>query len=265
MVTGKDDGIDHNGANLLIRGCRIEGFDNEGIAASNSNNISVYNTLVKNCEQGIEAGYGNPTVSVDHCTLINNEIGLRFGDSYNWGCEGQIYTTNSVLFGNGDNILNYDLLLQAAVPGAIEISYSMTNDSDYNESPNCISGIPVFDENYYLLAGSPGEGAANDGYDMGIISPELSLNEIQFLYNSMKLFPNPFSEFVDIEIYLPNKSDIILMVYDSFGKRVSNYRYPGCNNGKHTLSYVNDHKLKGMVYFRILVGKKMFTQKAMAF
>ena len=34
FIKGKDDGIDHNSANLEIKNCRIEGFYHEGIAAS---------------------------------------------------------------------------------------------------------------------------------------------------------------------------------------------------------------------------------------
>ena len=44
--TGKDDGIDHNGANVYVSNCVIEGFCNEGIATSSNNNI--YFTTVQN-------------------------------------------------------------------------------------------------------------------------------------------------------------------------------------------------------------------------
>jgi len=90
FVTGKDDGIDHNGADVRIVSCIIEDYDNEGIATSNAHRAEIFNTLVLNCEQGIEAGYGSPEVLVDHCLVIANQTGFRFGDWYTNGCTGTL-------------------------------------------------------------------------------------------------------------------------------------------------------------------------------
>jgi len=169
IITGKDDAIDHNAARLEINNCRLEGFMHEGVAGSNGNWVKVYNTLVKSCEQGIEAGYGNPKVYVDHCVVVDNDIGFRFGDSYQWGCQGEMIVTNSILYNNGDNVHNFDLKTQAPVDSGIIISYSMTNDLEYNHYPFCITGVPLFDATYHLTTGSPGKGFAKDSTDMGLI------------------------------------------------------------------------------------------------
>lgn len=169
IYAGKDDAIDHNLAKLEIHHCWLEGFAHEGVAGSNGNFVRVFNTVVKDCEQGIEAGYTEPQVFVDHCVIVNNKVGLRFGDSYKREHNGHMTVTNTILFNNEDNIWNYSLLTESAVPGAIDISYSLTNDAEYDSATGCLSGTPLFDRNYYLKSSSPGKGAASDGSDMGLV------------------------------------------------------------------------------------------------
>jgi hypothetical protein len=171
FIIGKDDGIDHNAAVLEIKHSWIEGFENEGIAASNGNSLFVYNTLISDCEQGIEAGYGTPEVTVDHCVMIDNDYGLRFGDWYNLGCNGSIVCTNSIMYNNGDNIHNFDVLSNGPVTGAMDITYCLTNDIEYDNGIGCLTGIPAFNSTYYLDSGSIGSSSGNDGLDMGLISP----------------------------------------------------------------------------------------------
>jgi hypothetical protein len=176
IITGKDDAIDHNGAKLEINGCWLEGFMHEGVAGSNTNWVRVFNTVVRGCEQGIEAGYGEPTVEVDHCVVVDNGVGLRFGDSYDTGSRGKMVVTNTVLFNNGDNIYNHDLQVQAAVEGGITTRYSMTNDLDFDSSPFCITGVPRFDAGFRLLSGSPGAEMGSDGIDMGLFGAGVALS-----------------------------------------------------------------------------------------
>jgi len=169
VITGKDDAIDHNLARLEVNRCWLEGFMHEGVAGSNGNYVRVFNTVVKNCERGIEAGYTTPRVIVDHCVVVDNDFGLCFGDSYERGCYGSLDATNSILFNNGDNVYNYDLKIKSPREGAITIHYSMTNDADYDSSTGCIVGTPVFDDLYFLLKNSPGKNAAQDESDMGLV------------------------------------------------------------------------------------------------
>ncbi len=170
FVTGKDDGLDHNGANLKVIECIFEDFDNEGIAASNENEIEIINTLVTSCGQGIEAGYGSPLVKVDHCTLIENHVGLRFGDSYNWGCYGTMIVTNTICVNNLNyNVWNYDYQIEGPREDALDITYSIVNEPLYDEGEGCLTGMPEFTDTFQLSTGSIGTGAASDGLDMGIL------------------------------------------------------------------------------------------------
>ncbi len=191
---GKDDAVDHNGANLEIKHCWIEGFEHEGIAASNGNTVLVYNTLITDCEQGIEAGYGDPEVTVDHCVLIGNDYGLRFGDWYNWGCSGSILCTNSIMHDNDNNIHNFDVLSNGPIAGAMDITYCITNDLEYDDGSGCLAGVPVFNSSFFLNNSSIGSSAGNDGLDMGLIPPiGLSINSV--------INDEAYGDFTFIEVY----------------------------------------------------------------
>jgi hypothetical protein len=221
FITGEDDGIDHNGAIPEIRNCRIEDFYHEGIAASNANSVLVFNSLIKNCEQGIEAGYGNPSVSIEHCVIIDNDTGVRFGDSYDWGCSGNITLTNSIVYNNGDNIRNYDLATSGAILGAITASYSMINDDEYNDSPNCITGIPLFDDVYFLLPNSPGKGLASTGLDIGLYNSLSNVEDNLFGDSCFNVYPNPAIDLTQIHYYLKKQSHIRIVLSDVSGKIVA--------------------------------------------
>jgi len=173
FVQGKDDAIDHNGALLVVSDCVIDGFDNEGVAASNARYIRIENCYIRNCEQGIEAGYGSPRVEVNHCTVLKCDTGLRFGDWYNWGCSGVLVVANSISIDNRlHNAWNFDVLADSAITGALEISYSIVNDTTYNGGIGCIVGIPAIDEHGRLFTDppQPGQRAGADDHNMGRLS-----------------------------------------------------------------------------------------------
>lgn len=256
FINGKDDGIDHNNAILEVSYCWIEGFDHEGIACSNGNTISIFNSVISGCEQGIEAGYGKPQVYVDHCVLLDNDTGLRFGDSYDWGCSGQMNVLNSILYNNHDNILNFDLLTQAPVDSGIAISYSMTNDVDYDSSPFCISGIPIFDSDYFLLADSPGKGEGTNGSDMGLvktisyIEPVISnSSEISLQQN----FPNPFNPETTIQYTIREPSFVKLEVYDLLGKKLSTLVHENKNAGSYKTKFRPTNICTGILLYSLAV------------
>lgn len=169
IMTGKDDAIDHNGAQLEVRNSWLEGFTHECVAASNTNAVRIFNTVVRGCGQGIEAGYGAPTVVVEHSVVVDNGVGVRFGDDYEAETLGKITVTHSILYDNDDNILNFSRYLGAAYEGGIVASYTITNDSAYLACPGCSAGAPRFDAHYYLRPGSPGQGAGAGGADLGLI------------------------------------------------------------------------------------------------
>ena len=103
----KDDGIDAGSGGygkVDLINCWIESCFHEGGAFSShpgTKTINIIDSVFMNNGQGIEAGYGSPFVYVNFCLLINNEIGLRFGDNYPWSQNGLLNVSNSV------SIFNY--------------------------------------------------------------------------------------------------------------------------------------------------------------
>ena len=224
----------------------------------NTNNLTVFNTLIKDCEQGIEAGYGEPQVNIDHCVMINNSIGLRFGDSYDWGCGGLITATNSILFDNDDNILNYDILTQGPVAGAILISYSMTNDPDYNNFIGCISGIPLFDSNYLLLPGSPGIGMASNGGNLGLIDASLGLLNNKCCNSVLlSIFPNPIDRITTAQIIVSEIEDLlVLKIFNSYGDVIQTHELIDLSSGNNSFNLQLNKLSPGFYFFGLFKNNR---------
>jgi len=172
FALGWDDGIDHNGANVIVENTIIEGFFHEGVACSKGGKITVSNSLIRGCEQGIEAGYGGPEVVVDHCVLTENDVGLRYGDSYDWDVNGTLAVTSTVSFQNSEhNVWNYVNNLGGPAEDAVDISCSMVDDPAWDGNDGNVPGVPRLDSAFLLAPGSPGESAACDGKDTGLLEP----------------------------------------------------------------------------------------------
>ena len=194
FITGKDDAIDHHHSRLKVSNCWLEDFVHEGVAASGGDTIKVFNTVALNNDQGFEAGNTDggvtkgPFVFVDHCVAVGNRIdGLRVGDDYTATYKDVLKVTNTIVYNNRDhNIWNYLYSTNAPLAGAIDISYSMTNDSVYDASPYCITGTPQFDATYYLLPGSVGTNAGMRGTNMGradsavVTTGTIAIDEIMY-------------------------------------------------------------------------------------
>ncbi|MFC2131719.1 T9SS type A sorting domain-containing protein [Bacteroidota bacterium] len=261
FINGMDDAIDHNGAWLDVRNCWIEGFMHEGIACSNKNKVNVFNTVVLDCEQGIEAGYGKPDVNVNHCVLFNNDVGLRFGDSYDWGCEGHITIKNSILYNNNDNIHNFDLETEAPVNDAIDISYSISNDPEYDTLPNCYNYQPEFDELYYLLENSAGKGLADDESDLGLIKSTTFINSNINSHDDLAVYPNPLNQKTKILIKLMKNRVVTLIVYDSFGREVARLFQGELCEGDHNFTFNRNGLTAGIYFYQLRTGNEILTRK----
>ncbi len=180
VIRTKDDGLDHNGARLIVEGSWIEQADHEGIAASNSGFVQVHDSVFTANNQGIEAGYGAPDVRVTQSVLVANDnhtdagspitAGLRFGDGYdgrNGPYLGQITASELVLWDNDDNVRNWDGSIGGPKPGAIDIDHSLANDEDAPPEAGNTDGVPVFGRAMHLLRGSAGFSAGPQGLPVG--------------------------------------------------------------------------------------------------
>jgi hypothetical protein len=219
FITGKDDAIDHHGARINVENCWIEDWMHEGIASSIGDTVIVLNTLVKKCMTGYEAGWGSPILIVDHSVAIENETGFRFGDNYSTPSTGQLRVTNSIAFNNDDNINNYTNHLNGPYPGGIQLSFSITNDSEYDTIPTNLTGVPIFKSNYKLHHYSIGSSMGTAGTNLGLVDTSVLnigsviINEIMYKSSSdydsgdwIELF-NPSEDSLNVSSWILKDDD----------------------------------------------------------
>lgn len=265
FITGKDDAIDHHFSRLKISNCWLEGFVHEGVAASGGDTVKIFNTVALNNDQGFEAGWTEngvskgPYVFIDHCAAVNNNVGLRIGDSYNWTYKDYMNVTNSVVYGNKDNIWNYLNSTKAPLAGALDITYSMINDSDYDNSPFCITGVPQFDGNYYLMPGSPGTGKGMNGTDMGRIkvSSGTSVKDKEekgdLSFALEQNYPNPFNPVTNIRYTLSEPGDAEIILFNSLGQKAAEVMGSMFQTaGSYKISFDGRGMPSGIYFYRLV-------------
>lgn len=171
FLSGADDGVDHNGSTVTIEESWIEGFDNECIAASSGGSMTVSDTALVGCGQGLEAGYGSPTVVGSHLLIMECGVGLRFGDNYTRDYTGTLNVSDSVVFANAEHaVWNWLFSTEAPAEGRLTVDHSLI-DVDEAEGADNIIGTPVLNANSQLAQDSPGLGGASDGGDPGLQTP----------------------------------------------------------------------------------------------
>jgi hypothetical protein len=109
---GLDSGLDEGG-DVTVTNCRFEACFHEGAALS-SRNLVVKHHIFKdcvftNCGQGLEMGFSSPnhTAVAENCMFINNGIGIRYGDNYDWSdVNGKMYIKNCYSLFNDKDVWN---------------------------------------------------------------------------------------------------------------------------------------------------------------
>lgn len=169
FISGADDGIDHNGSVVTIEESWIAGFDNECIAASSGGRLRVSDTALFGCGQGLEAGYGSPTVEGTHLLVMECGVGLRFGDSYSRQYTGTLSVTESVIAANHERaVWNWRFGAEAPAEGRVSISRSLLDADEAEGGEGNVVGTPELTDGLLLEAESPGAGIAADGLDPGL-------------------------------------------------------------------------------------------------
>jgi hypothetical protein len=144
---GEDDAIDHNDAELVVTRAWITGFAHEGVAASGGRTLTVNDSVIQGCDQGIEAGYGAPQVVVRGGLITGNRVGLRFGDAYSWADDGTLDVSHTVSVQNTEaNVLNLTDT-GGPKPGAIQIACSMVDDIAFDDHDGNLPGVPDWQAN----------------------------------------------------------------------------------------------------------------------
>ncbi|MCC7377700.1 MAG: hypothetical protein IT581_23765 [Verrucomicrobiales bacterium] len=114
----KDDGIDAGSGgsgSVLATNVWVEGNFHEAFAWSGGGrSVTNLDCVALHCGQGIECGWStgdnSPRVNADHCLLLGNATGFRFGDNYDWTYTGVLHASNSIALFNHRDVfdLNWD-------------------------------------------------------------------------------------------------------------------------------------------------------------
>ncbi len=107
----KDDGCDAGsdiGGTMTIDGCWYDSCWHEAMAwscdGSPSRVVNITNTVSINSGQGVECGFGGnttgPQVTATGCLFMENAVGARFGDNYDWDYPGHLTVRNSTVINN---------------------------------------------------------------------------------------------------------------------------------------------------------------------
>jgi hypothetical protein len=79
----KDDGVDTGAGHIVMRRCWFENTFHEGTSPSTTtHNMEIYDSVFTHCGQGVEQGFGNTTVLMNHCATMGCMVGIRSGDNY---------------------------------------------------------------------------------------------------------------------------------------------------------------------------------------
>ena len=163
LIEGADDGIDHNGSLATISESWIEGFDNECVAASAGGEIIVEDTVLSVCEQGLEAGWGSPSVVGKNLLIMQCDTGLRFGDGYSKRYDGAMRVTDSIIMNNKNHaIRNWSNSSNSVITGAIRVDHSIIDQNEVELSEANLILAPVLNQNLLLSRSSAGHSTAAD-------------------------------------------------------------------------------------------------------
>lgn len=116
FMFAKDDGVDAGnteGDEIVFTKCRFEACFHEGAALSSGGTVNRNHTFMEcvftNCGQGLELGFSSPNhmVIAENCMFLDNGIGIRYGDNYNWSdIKGTMLIKNSYSLYNDKDVWN---------------------------------------------------------------------------------------------------------------------------------------------------------------
>lgn len=172
FIGGADDGIDHNGSTVRVERSWIQGFDNECIAASSGGSMEVFDTVLVGCAQGLEAGYGAPTVVGEHLLVAGCDVGLRFGDNYTREYTGTLTVRDSVVFGHSEHaVWNWVFTNDAPAEGRVRVERSLVDRDEVDDGQGNVIAAPVLGGDLRLDDASPGAGIGESGENPGLLTP----------------------------------------------------------------------------------------------
>jgi hypothetical protein len=99
----------------------------------------------------------------------------------------------------------------------------------------------------------------NDAIANGLLSPGTSTTEV-YDVNLASVYPNPASDYTNVEINVGSAADVTILVTDMMGQLVSK-RNLGTIAGKQNVGYDVSELAAGNYTFKVIAGEKVATQK----
>jgi hypothetical protein len=140
FMFAKDDGLDSGaseGGEITVNNSRFEACFHEGAALSSIDPVVKNHTFIgcvfTNCGQGLELGYSSPnhTVTAENCMFLNNGIGIRYGDNYDWSeVDGKMLIKDSFSLNNDRDVWN--MVRMNWSPKLENLSFKNTQVSKFN-------------------------------------------------------------------------------------------------------------------------------------
>ena len=151
FMFAKDDGLDSGdteGGEITVTNCRFEACFHEGAALSSGGTVvknhSFRDCIFTNCGQGLELGFSSPnhSVTADNCLFLNNGIGIRYGDNYEWAdVKGKMHIKNSLSLFNDKDVWN--MVRMTWSPNLANLSFENTMVSQFCPQ---YPGLPIKEE-----------------------------------------------------------------------------------------------------------------------
>jgi Pel9A-like, right handed beta helix region/Secretion system C-terminal sorting domain len=228
-------------------------FDNKGKGFDQNNNTA--GVTILNCT-GVGNEYRNfsfpsvPKIGVD--SLINNL-------SYDGPISIESSAAQVTNSWNGFTITSSDFIsLDTSLAKSPRMADSSISPTDlFRLAPNSSlinAGTDV---------GLPFTGSAPDigAFESNIINDVNTGNNIPKNFKLDQNFPNPFNPSTIIEFTIPNKSSVLLKIYNLEGQEVKELIHEERPAGKYSVKFNSEELASGIYFYKLSAGTKTITKK----
>lgn len=150
---------------------------------------------------------------------------------YNWNLDYGCYTFN-IYDSYGDGV-------EASIWGQYEDGYVSLNDQS--------NGVM-----WYGVAYGYGESIAFE------VIPGLDIVEDRD--NEINVYPNPSTDFTNVDLYLPNNENITIKLYNSLGQIVKTDHKGLMSSGNHNIKINLDNLVEGLYFIELQIGNSIELQ-----
>ncbi len=285
------------GSNCDCYNNRIEDGKGDGIDVLGLGNQKIFNNLIINAGKTFYPGE-DPTIHPKHGIYVGNVFTLENAGYYFYNNTIVKPKTTGIRFNNfesyGNKIINNIITEPGAYSQYGDNSYINVSDPSINITTsnnlntndlNLIKFVNPENGDYDLELGSPAINTGKDlssenivfdilnrhrpfatYFDVGAYEchkPGASINEISLQNNYIQLkgnWPNPFNDHTIIEFYIPKKTRVEILVFNSIGVLVRELINEIVEKGNHKLKFNSQNLSKGVYYYKLKAMGKNFTK-----